>query len=48
MNCNCKEPHCDNGHYPELASEEGDVNWVGCPNCVVDGVHLCDDSNKES
>ena len=34
----CNEPHCYDGHYPELASEDGDVNWVMCQTCHGTGL----------
>lgn len=42
--CKCKVQHCNNGHYPIQVSGDGDVDWVGCPECVIDGVHLCDNN----
>lgn len=46
-NCNCKQPDCDNGHFPVQVSEDGDVDWVGCPKCVINGKHLCDQEFKK-
>ena len=41
-NCNCDQPDCNHGHYPVQVSEDGDVDWVGCPKCVINNKHLCD------
>ena len=41
--CNCKVAHCYNGHFPMGEDEDGGVvDWGGCPECVVDGVHTCE------
>lgn len=31
----CDEPRCEDGHYPLGMDEDGDVDWGGCPKCVV-------------
>lgn len=40
--CKCDEPHCQDGHFPLGMNEGGEVDWGGCPKCVVAGVHTCE------
>ena len=40
--CKCIYPDCNDGHYPLGVDENDDVVWGGCPECVVNGVHICD------
>jgi len=37
---NCQVEHCHDGHFPVQTSEEGDVDWEGCPNCTANGERL--------
>jgi len=41
--CKCNYPNCNDGHYPVLANEDGDVDWGSCPKCVINFVHICDE-----
>ena len=41
--CNCKVNRCQDGNYPVGYDNETDeVFWGGCPECVVNGVHICE------
>lgn len=31
----CDEPRCEDGHYPLGMNEDDEVDWGGCPKCVV-------------
>jgi len=39
--CNCPVDHCQDGHFPVQNNDDGDVDWEGCPECVVNGEHQC-------
>jgi len=45
--CKCIYPNCNDGHYPLGMDEETEeIEWGGCPECVVNGIHICDNQPK--
>lgn len=44
--CKCIYPDCNDGHYPLHMSDDGDVDWGSCPECVVNGIHICELKEK--
>ena len=36
----CSDKNCQEGHYPLGMNEDGEIEWGGCPNCVVGSDYL--------
>ena len=36
----CSDKNCQEGHYPLGMNEDEEIEWGGCPNCVVGSDYL--------
>jgi hypothetical protein len=43
----CPNPKCREGRVPELANEDGDVNWVRCSCCHGTGEIEVEDEKEK-